>query len=153
MSTFWQAKIWGLMHDPVLKSLHRDMSREGGWEQLQCMEGWKSPKEPATHSQTNLNGTWLKYVGLCDLIAAASDRTTVGRLPPEHSAVLYGSQGLQLRHLLSGKAQTLILEQWHNRIIDRDRAEFLNWVEQTALDPIKKWKDPQKVFWRCIIEG
>lgn len=156
MSTFWQAKIWGLMHDPVLKSLHRDMSREGGWEQLQCMEGWKSPKEPATHSQTNLNGTWLKYVGLCDLIAAASDRTTVGRLPPEHSAVLYGSQGLQLRHLLSGKAQTLILEQWHNRIIDRDRAEFLNWVEQTALDPIKKWKDPQKVFWwlwRCYTQA
>ena len=151
---FWQAKIWGLLHDPALKALHHDMSREGGWENLQCMEGWKSPKEPNTHSQTDLNGTWLKYIGLCDLISSASDRSTVGRLPAEHSKISYDREGLELRHLLSGKKQTLKLEQWHDHINQSDRTSFLEQVEAATLDIIRTWDNPEKVYWwlwRCYI--
>jgi CRISPR-associated protein Cmr2 len=133
MSPFWQAKIWGLLHDPALKALHRNMSREGRWDLLRCMQGWKSPKDPSTHPHTTLNSTWLKYVGLCDLIASASDRATVGRLPARHSAVGYDSEGLQIRHLLSGKEQTLRLQQWHNRLTESNPTEFLGSAEQVMI--------------------
>ncbi len=154
--TYWQAKIWGLLHDPALKALHSNFSDEGQWNILQCMQGWQSPKNPQAHSQTDLNGTWLKYVGLSDLIASASDRNTVGRLPANQTAIRYNNEGLQIRHLLSGKPQTLILEQWHQQINDvgRDKREIENWEKVVIPDEIKNSTDPQKVFWwlwRCYI--
>lgn len=153
---YWQAKIWALLHDPALKALHRDMSREGIWEVLRqgCMQGWKSPKEPSSHPNTDLNSTWLKYVGLCDLIASASDRTTIGRLPPQYSAIHYDNQGLQIRHLLSGKPLTLKLEQWHHRFTEsgNNSSELSGWEESVIPETIKNCTDHQKVywwFWRC----
>lgn len=153
---YWQGKIWALLHDPALKALHQDMSREGGWEKLGCMAGWKSPKAPNTHSQTDLNGTWLKHIGLCDLIASASDRSTVGRLPAQHSNISYDDDGLQLRHLLSGKPQTLKLQQWHDHLQGsyRDRTSFLAGVEDATLNIIRAWDDAEKVYWwlwRCYV--
>ena len=49
---FWQAKIWGLLHDPALKGLHASgqLGQEGVWQDgnglpyLECMKGWVSPK-------------------------------------------------------------------------------------------------------------
>jgi CRISPR-associated protein Cmr2 len=36
---FWQAKIWGLLHDPALKALHDHTERgdEGFWHNLQII--------------------------------------------------------------------------------------------------------------------
>ncbi|MFN9857172.1 MAG: hypothetical protein ACK556_03475, partial [Pseudanabaena sp.] len=96
---FWQAKIWGLLHDPALKGLHASgqLGQEGVWQDgnglpyLECMNGWVSPKSKYNHLRpnTNLSGVWLDHIGLCDLLSSASDRCTVGRLPFTTS-VTYG---------------------------------------------------------------
>jgi CRISPR-associated protein Cmr2 len=152
---FWQAKIWGLLHDPPLKALRssKEMGEEGAWDLLECMQGWVSPKQPEKHKQSELNATWLKYVGLCDLIAAASDRSTVGRLPAQYSAVSYSSEGLEIRHLLSGKEQTIQIEQWHKSLTTPGRTEFTREQERQVIpESIRTCKDARKVFWwfwRC----
>ena len=74
MSHYWQAKIWGLLHDPALKALHdrTGRSKEGPWAKLAAMQGWSSPKA---------EGSPLRGVGDADLIASASDRAAIGHLP------------------------------------------------------------------------
>jgi CRISPR-associated protein Cmr2 len=39
---FWQAKIWGLLHDPVFKALHdySGRSQSGFWKELTVMKDW-----------------------------------------------------------------------------------------------------------------
>ncbi|MFW6359790.1 MAG: type III-B CRISPR-associated protein Cas10/Cmr2, partial [Chroococcales cyanobacterium] len=149
---YWQAKIWGLLHDPALKPLYSNLSSEGRWQQLRCMEGWVSPKDPNTHKNSSLCSNWLKHIALCDLIASASDRNTIGRLPPQYSRIDYSEEGLQVHHLLSGKAQSVQLSQWHSRLLEEKNDEFVQNVERVALDNIRDWEDPKKVFWwlwRC----
>jgi CRISPR-associated protein Cmr2 len=157
---YWQAKIWGLLHDPGLKALShsQDLGREGQWYILQCMAGWKSPKPKCDFNSIDsvaaesLNGTWLSYVGLCDLIASASDRSTIGRLAPQYSAISYQENGLQIHHLLSGKAQKLQICQWHERLQQGKRKEFLEEKELEVLNSIKDWDNPSQVhwwLWRC----
>jgi CRISPR-associated protein Cmr2 len=82
MSPFWQSKIWGLLHDPALKALHDNSGRgrEGAWQSLACMEGWVSAKAKS-FTQSSYSTQWLKHIGMCDLIASASDRAAIGRLP------------------------------------------------------------------------
>lgn len=149
---YWQAKIWGLLHDPGLKALShsQDLGREGQWEILRCMQGWQSPKDGA--AVDSLNRTWLNHVGLCDLIASASDRSTIGRLAPQYSAISYQENGLQIHHLLSGKAQKLQICQWHERLQQGKRKEFLEQKELEVLNSIKDWDNPSQVhwwLWRC----
>jgi len=152
---YWQSKIWGLLHDPILKALSssRDLSREGRWDLLKCMEGWHSPKDSS--SQENFHREWLKRINLCDLIASASDRTTIGRLPPEHSSITYREEGLNVHHLLSGKPQQIIVDNWHSQLNNGKRKEFLENIEVEALQPILNWEDAEKVhwwLWRCYPE-
>ncbi|WP_175561027.1 type III-B CRISPR-associated protein Cas10/Cmr2 [Hydrococcus rivularis] len=149
---YWQAKIWGLLHDPGLKALShsQDLGREGQWEILRCMQGWQSPKDGSAVG--SLNRTWLDHVGLCDLIASASDRSTIGRLAPQYSAISYQENGLQIHHLLSGKAQKLQICQWHERLQQGKRKEFLEQKELEVLNSIKDWDNPSQVhwwLWRC----
>ncbi len=91
---FWQAKIWGLLHDPALKALHNNTGRggEGGWQDLPVMAGWESPKERGSKKV-------LEWIADADLITSASDRSAMGSL---NSALDYGEQGLEISHLLSG---------------------------------------------------
>ena len=156
---YWQAKIWGLLHDPGLKALShtKDLGREGQWHILRCMAGWRSPKSNSKFESIDpvkaetLNGTWLEYVGLCDLIASASDRSSIGRLG-YGSAISYRENGLQIHHLLSGESQTLQIPQWHERLQEGKRKEFLEEQELAVLDLIKDWQDPYLVhwwLWRC----
>ena len=154
---YWQAKIWGLLHDPALKALHDKTGRgkEGVWQLLACMQGerkWGSPKDNQSLKHSNYSRQWLEHIGLCDLIASASDRAAIGRLPND-TAIDYDSDGIEIRHLLSGKKQKLKLGQWHERITSSDRAEFLKWVEEACIPPeIRSCKDARKVFWwfwRC----
>jgi len=71
------------------------------------MEGWVSPKDKS-ETTAQISRKWLNHVGLCDFISSASDRAAIGRLP--QSAVDYTTEGLQIRHLLSGKPQSLKLQ-------------------------------------------
>jgi CRISPR-associated protein Cmr2 len=152
---YWQAKIWGLLHDPPLKSLRpsRDFSDEGPWEILDCMEDWYSPKandrqqkqhpERYDSSKNTLQGNWLKHVAKCDLIASASDRTSIGRL---NEIVVQYRDGLEITHLLSGESQTISLE-------NRPKTEALRQIETDCIpEAIRKSNDHRKVFWwlwRC----
>ncbi len=160
MSAFWQAKIWGLLHDPALKALHNNTGRgsEGAWQSggkplLACMEGWVSPKAKSL-TEARFNRQWLKHIGLCDLIASASDRAAIGRLPPT-TAIDYDSKGLEIRHLLSGAPQQLKLGQWHEFLLNlgNERAHWLTQVEASLIpESIKQETDARKVFWwlwRC----
>ncbi|MEG4968673.1 type III-B CRISPR-associated protein Cas10/Cmr2 [Microcoleus sp. B6-A1] len=158
MSPFWQAKIWGLLHDPALKALHDNSGRgrEGAWQSLTCMAGWVSPKSKS-FTQCSYSTQWLKHIGLCDLISSASDRAAIGRLPG-NTAIDYNSDGLQIRHLLSGKPQTLKLGKWHDYLINlgKSRAHWLTDVENSLIpDSIRTCTDARKVFWwlwRCYPE-
>jgi CRISPR-associated protein Cmr2 len=157
---FWQAKIWGLLHDPALKALHSNTGRgsEGAWQSegkplLACMEGWVSPKAKSL-TQARFNRQWLKHIGLCDLIASASDRAAIGRLPPT-TAINYDSEGLEIRHLLSGAPQHLKLGQWHEFLLNlgNERANWLSQIEASLIpESIRQETDARKVywwFWRC----
>jgi CRISPR-associated protein Cmr2 len=156
---YWQAKIWGLLHDPTLKALYpcRQMGEEGAWSILDCMEGWVSPKDSQQMGQSELNGTWLKYIGLCDLIASASDRSTIGRLPAEYSAVEYSqTEGIKIHHLLSGEPYALQLgEENQQRLSERGRVQWLTKIQEDSLNLIKDCREPRKVYWwlwRCYGE-
>ena len=74
---YWQAKIWALLHDPGLKALSKgkDFAGEGQWKILQCMAELHSPKDKS--ALDSLNRHWLDNVGMCNLIASASDHSTI----------------------------------------------------------------------------
>ena len=155
MLHYWQAKLWGLLHDPALKALHDKTGRgtEGPWELLKIMEGWQSPKEQGSNSLA-------KHIGDSDLISSASDRSAIGHLP---IAIDYQTQdttlgtGLEISHLLSGKKNFWQLQPDNHRDLHnvRNRADYL---KQRELGVIPEWirdesQDVQKVFWwfwRCF---
>lgn len=150
---YWQAKIWGLLHDPALKALHNNSGRgeEGFWEKLECMAGWISPKK----KDGDLSGTWLEHVGLSDLIASASDRGAIHYIG---ASIDYSAEGLEISHLLSGEKLTLTLNA-HEEIIQQggNRRAYLNAKESSLIDsiPLEIRRDAQKCFWwlwRCLPE-
>ena len=170
---FWQAKIWGLLHDPALKGLHASsqLGQEGVWQDgsglpyLECMEGWVSPKfknkkspYKEIYQQSERSRQWLDHVGLCDLLSSASDRCTVGRLPFTTS-VTYGDEGLQIRHLLSGEPYPLKLNDWHDNIKTgaTGKTKFIQNQEYSVIpEEIRNCSDARKVFWwfwRCFPEA
>ncbi|WP_199245589.1 type III-B CRISPR-associated protein Cas10/Cmr2 [[Phormidium] sp. ETS-05] len=157
MSEFWKAKIWGLLHDPALKALYTGSSRgeEGAWSELDCMQGWVSPKQKS-FKDSPLSDQWLRHVGLCDLIASASDRAAIGRLPTPDSAIDYNAEGVEIRHLLSGASQTLKLGAWHEHLTSQGSAKWLKGVETSLIpETIRTCTDARKVywwFWRCYPE-
>lgn len=154
MSYYWQAKLWGLLHDPALKALHdrTGRSKEGLWTRLAAMQGWSSPKA---------EGSPLRGVGDADLIASASDRAAIGHLPVaidyqvEDRGQGLGS-GLEMSHLLSGRKHFWQLaDDQHQALKDaRSRADYLMEREESAIpDWVWQEEDPQKVFWwfwRCF---
>lgn len=153
MKLFWQAKIWGLLHDPALKALYTNHGRggEGAWRSLSCMREWESPK---AKSLTNFSYStqWLKHIGLCDFIASASDRSAIGRV---QISIDYNQQGIEIRHLLSGKPQQFKLENWHDHLIESksNRTQNLSTIETNIIpDFIRDCTDARKVYWwlwRC----
>lgn len=158
---YWQAKIWALLHDPPLKALRAGahLAEEGPWGVLKCMESWYSPKVKTSqqtknprknprlydNSRNNLQKKWLDHVAYADLIASASDRTSIGRLDPKISAVTYqGDRGIEIAHLLSGaKSQVKI---------DHDRPQLADQEANLIPPAIRNCEDARKVFWwlwRC----
>ena len=159
---YWQAKIWGLLHDPALKALHDGSGRgdEGVWSGLEAMEGWVSPKSP--QAQAN---HYQKYIGDADLIASASDRSAIGSLPV---AINYITQdcgetlgtGLEITHLLSGETIFWQLSSQKHQDLSNasNRAGELKQQEQAVIPPgiQNETQDLPKVFWwfwRCFPEA
>jgi CRISPR-associated protein Cmr2 len=154
---FWQAKTWGLLHDPALKALRSCQSmEEGSWILLDCMSDWVSQKAGSVSKDGSLNQEWLQHVGLCHPIAAASDRATISRIPVERNDASHDTNGIQIRHLLSGEPQHLKIESWHNASTPEERTKLILEQEQSVIPAsIQECKDARKVFWwfwRCYPE-
>ncbi|WP_448573156.1 type III-B CRISPR-associated protein Cas10/Cmr2 [Trichothermofontia sp.] len=165
---FWQAKIWGLLHDPALKALHDNSGRggEGAWQELEIMASWlnalrtdqqEDPTNQSKISPKKSGKTIFKWIADSDLITSASDRSAIGSL---NSSVDYGDKGLEISHLLSGAK----ISSWklpdHNHqslISSADRAQAIRDKEQQLFpDWLKRETDPKKVFWwlwRCLPEA
>jgi len=154
---YWQAKIWGLLHDPALKALYGNPGRgeEGLWKKLACMEGWASPKSSEEKQASELSGTWLDHVGLCDLISSASDRGIIHYIG---TAVDYGAEGLELSHLLSGEKLPLRLQNHAEILGQSSRKTYLEQTEADLIDqmPAEIRDDPEAAqacfwwLWRCL---
>jgi CRISPR-associated protein Cmr2 len=162
---FWQAKIWGLLHDPIFKALHDNSGRGGNsqWADLAIMQDWvDSNKNPEASS-----GKAMQQIHLADLLASASDRGAIGSLSV---SVDYGltanSPGLQISHLLSGAPLNWQLQPDQQQELQSGNRQNILAAKEAALfqcqikDRSGNLKsiaaiddDPQKVFWwlwRCL---
>lgn len=160
---YWQSKIWGILHDPILKALHTNVGRGGNsaWQSLKVMEDWSE----YDWDPENTSRVALKNIHLADLIASASDRGAIGSLS---QSINYKETGIEIKHLLSGKSLSLKLNNdIHQLLIGEGRARKLQEIEnqlfnQLILDPLDQQEksvsnieDEKKVFWwlwRCLPE-
>ncbi|MGB3191156.1 MAG: type III-B CRISPR-associated protein Cas10/Cmr2 [Limnoraphis sp.] len=156
MSAYWQAKIWGLLHDPALKALHNNTGRgeNSFWEQLDVMQNWVDNKCNPETSGKKL----LKHIHLADYIASASDRGAIGSVSGSVNYAPGNDRdfGLEISHLLSGKKLHLKLKQ-HDELIG-NRKQYLNEKENELLQVIPEEcrQDSQRLFWwlwRCLPEA
>ena len=163
---FWQAKIWGLLHDPVFKALHDDSGRgrNSEWQQLAVMQDWV---EHGLNPETAKGGA-MRQMKLADFITSASDRSAIGNLSVSVDYAEAGNRelGLKISHLLSGKLTDLKLQtEQHDRVSSSSRLDFLTGKEADLfksskirdrdgeLKSITEIEDPQKLFWwlwRCL---
>ncbi|MBR8829385.1 MAG: type III-B CRISPR-associated protein Cas10/Cmr2 [Gomphosphaeria aponina SAG 52.96 = DSM 107014] len=152
MSSYWQAKIWGLLHDPALKALHSNAGRgqNSFWQDLAVMQDWVEEKLNPENSEKKI----FKHIHLADYITSASDRGAIGSVT---NFVDYDKNGLEISHLLSGAKQNLKLIDQHHQEVLKKRKEYLQRKENQLLpDLIKTEEDIQKVFWwlwRCLPEA
>jgi len=159
---YWRAKIWGLLHDPILKALHDNSGRgkNSFYEKLTVMEPWvETGKTPDESS-----GKALANILLADHIASASDRAAIGittnsvNYAPSDNRI----KGLQITHLLSGKKQDFKIK-LHDQLIKSQRQKYLEDQENkllAAIPPelqqddiktdIKKIKHLYWWLWRCL---
>ncbi len=158
-TAYWQAKIWGLLHDPALKALHNNSGRGGNsfWQDLAVMAQWK---EKGWNPEKS-GKTILKHIKRADYITSASDRSAIGSLS---TSVNYNQEkGLEISHLLSGEKLTLKLKQ-HDELI-QNRLEFLTHKENQLLNLIPpnntdrtptETEEIKRIFWwlwRCLPEA
>jgi len=158
---YWQAKLWGLLHDPVLKPLHNNHSGRGNnsfWRDLPPMQTWHENGWNPEESGKKI----FEHIRLADLISSASDRAAIGSLT---SFVNYNQQGLEITHLLSGAKHRLKLdESQHQKVLNR-RKDFLEAKEQAiqdqipshilegSADSLEKTKRLYWWLWRCLPEA
>ncbi len=149
---YWQAKIWGILHDPVLKALHTNYGRggQGFWENLAVMAGWPNPEASGS--------TLAKHILAADYLTSASDRAAIGSLS---ASLNYDQNGLVISHLLSGAQQTWKLPAAAHREAmargDKHRTQVF-WEVEAGLFPefLRQETDPRRVFWwlwRCLPEA
>ena len=145
---FWQAKIWGILHDPTLKALHNNTALSGNsfWQELSVMQDWVANGwNPEVAS-----GKLFKQIKLADYIASASDRGAIGSIT---SNVNYNSNGLAIAHLLSGAKLNFQVSE-HDTLIS-NRLAYLTEKEQELpnLIPESIRNEEKSVFWwlwRCL---
>jgi CRISPR-associated protein Cmr2 len=160
---FWQAKIWGLLHDPVFKALHNNGRGENGpWEQLAVMQDWVAN---GLNPETALSGV-MRHIKLSDFITSASDRGAIGNLSV---SVDYDRSGLKISHLLSGNKTDFKLKTEQHDDVSSSSSSRLSFLRHKESDLFRSAQieaknhqlksileyddDPQKLFWwlwRCL---
>lgn len=159
---FWQAKIWGLLHNPALTVLYEtaEPSQQLDWQTLPVMQDWQAQGwDPATSTQPT-----LRRIGLARAIAAASDRAALSNLSTGVSyassshgeAFSQNDSGLEIAHLLSGAKQPFQVKQHQQLLKQPSRADYLDNLGSRLLDPVREMTCPQQVFWwlwRCLPEA
>jgi CRISPR-associated protein Cmr2 len=150
---FWQAKIWGLLHDPALKAFHNNTGRGGNsfWRDLAVMSEWVNNN----WDPENRSGKAFQQIHLADYLASASDRGAIGSVD---KSLNYNEQGLEVYHLLSAaKVSFQLKTKAHEKLLAPKRGDFLNGLEDTLLpDFIRTSTDAKQVFWwlwRCLPEA
>jgi len=96
---FWQAKIWGLLHDPALKALHNNSGRgeKSFWQNLDVMRTWR---DNGWNPETS-GGTLLKHIHLADYITSASDRhPATDTLPQSDRPISYRQTTIRTLQIL-----------------------------------------------------
>lgn len=148
---YWQAKIWGLLHDPIFKALHHNSGRGGNsfWEELEVMQEWKEKSWNPEKSGKKI----LEHIHLADYIASASDRGAIGSVI---ASINYRENGLEISHLLSGEKLRWKVKQ-HEEILS-DRKNYLQNQETQLLQliPDITKTDIKRLFWwlwRCLPEA
>jgi CRISPR-associated protein Cmr2 len=149
VSVFWQAKIWGLLHDPLLKSLYKNKSQQSIWEEVLKRLGNSNPSSLA------------KQVKEADFIAAASDRPAWDQDNNRGHVDYEQAQGLHVSHLLSGNPQFVVIPEGVNAHLEQDQR--LNSKEAAMIreqllplldiDGLSVEEKHQKAFWwlwRCL---
>jgi CRISPR-associated protein Cmr2 len=147
MQLYWQAKIWGLLHDPIFKALHDNNGRGGAgwWKSLPPMQEWvELPPEQ--------RDKLVNYVKLADQISSASDRGAIGNLGIN---VDYNTDGLEISHLLSGAKQLSwqtkpARHQQVSALSGDRRKKYLDDEAETILDSIPvniRDGDARQLFW------
>jgi CRISPR-associated protein Cmr2 len=157
---YWRAKIWGLLHDPVLKALHNNSGRgkSSFYKQLEVMKPWVETGKTPDQS----GGKVLENILLADYIASASDRSAIGSVT---ASINYApgknrEKGLEITHLLSGAKQEFKIK-LHTELIESKRQEYLEKKEGELLAEIDNYlrtdiKNIKHLFWwlwRCLPEA
>ncbi|RMF25723.1 MAG: type III-B CRISPR-associated protein Cas10/Cmr2 [Cyanobacteria bacterium J083] len=155
---YWQAKIWGLLHDPVLKSLHSNSGRGGNsfWKKPGVMQEWVD-----NHWNPETSGKKiLKHIKLADYITSASDRAALGSLT---NSINYNQAGIEITHLLSAKKQHLTIRD-HQQLLSEGKT-YLEEKENRLFEAIPahlrgdiqadlpKTKELFWWLWRCLPEA
>lgn len=160
---YWRAKIWGLLHDPILKALHDNSGRgeNSFYAKLKVMEPWveigKTPDESC--------GKVLANIRLADYIASASDRSAIGSTTAfvNYAPSSNRNKGLQVTHLLSGAKQDFKIKLHDELVNAQSRQKYLKDKEHKLLEAIpselqtedikndiKKIKKLYWWLWRCL---
>ena len=154
---YWRAKIWGLLHDPVLKALHNNSGRGKSslYEQLEVMKPWVDAGKIPGKS----GGKVLENILLADYIASASDRSAIGTVTVSinYAPGNNRDKGLEITHLLSGAKQDFKIK-LHTELIESKRKEYLEKKEEELLAEIDNHlrtdiKNIKHLFWwlwRCL---
>ena len=148
-SAFWQAKIWGLLHDPLLKSLYQAKNQEGIWIEVLRKLGNQNPL------------ALKKQVREADFIAAASDRPSWDQDNDRGHVDYIHAKGLHVSHLLSGTPQPVVINGCRDAHPEQDKE--LNSKEAAIIrdslfpllevEGLSEEEKHQKAFWwlwRCL---
>jgi CRISPR-associated protein Cmr2 len=144
---FWQAKIWGLLHDPLLKSLYQNKGQEGIWVEILRKLGNDNP------------AALKKKIQVADFIAAASDRPSWDQDNDRGHVDYIHGQGLHVSHLLSGKSQSIVMADGTDAKAEQDQilksreAEIIRQQLFPLIDGLAEEEQHEKTFWwlwRCF---
>jgi CRISPR-associated protein Cmr2 len=128
--TFWQAKIWGLLHDPVLKALHsKGRGQNSNWQDLAVMQS----RIDLDRNPESSGARAMQQIHLADLIASASDRGAIGSLSSsvDYAPAADRNKGLEIYHLLSGaKLEFRLSAARHQELVNASRGNHLTEIEQ-----------------------
>lgn len=154
---YWQAKICGLLHNPVLKVLH-DNTESGDdrlWQQLEVMQDWYD-----NNSNPERSRKILEYIHQADYIASASDRGAISSMTGSINYRQRDNQekGLEISHLLSGEKRSLRINQSPELLTQQKN--YLNSLEQKLVEaiPTELKSNPDSIkslfwwLWRCLPE-